>query len=159
MTTSDEGNYTIEVRQLEPAPALVERFSSPASEIAKHLGRIFGETVAFLQRPGMPQPLAAFARYTMQPGDVFDVEAGFTATGPIDPSGLPPGMEVIELPGGPAAVCLHVGSYDSVAGAYNAIVSWVTANSRKASGPPWEVYLSMPDEVPPRTEVYQPLEA
>jgi effector-binding domain-containing protein len=122
--------------------------------IAEALSRIFGEVIACLGRTGAT-PLEAFARYTIHPdGAEVDIEAGFSTTGKVKPEGR---IEAGSLPGGEVATVLHVGPYDRVGEAYEAVTAWLKQTGRASEGQPWEAYLSMPPEDPPRTRVYFPL--
>lgn len=54
---------------------------------------------------------------------------------------------------------LHVGPYETLAPAYEAVQAWMAANRRVAAGPPMEFYLSPPDVTADeiKTEVVFPL--
>jgi effector-binding domain-containing protein len=144
--------YDIAVRRLEPQHTAVIRATCAWSEIPATLGAAFGEIFPCVAQsgavPGMP-----FARYTPH-GDTVDVEAGAIVSQPIPPAGrVVPG----QLPGGDAAVTLHVGPYEGVAAAYEAVQAWLTEHKRVAAGDPWELYLTPPEANPPQTEVVFPL--
>jgi effector-binding domain-containing protein len=146
-------SYSIEVRRLDRQDAAVVRARCRWDQISDTLGGIFSEVWSAISASGGAPLGGAFGRYTPQ-GDEVEIEAGFTVAGPVTPSGR---VESSELPGGEAAVCLHVGPYDQVAAAYEAVVSWMSANGRTPAGAPWEVYLTPPEEQPPKTEVVFPL--
>lgn len=55
-------------------------------------------------------------------------------------------------PAGEVATTLHVGSYDTLNLAHDAIHSWCTANGRVIGGASWEIYGDPTDE-PPGVEV------
>lgn len=99
-----------------------------------------------------------FARYRQLAADRFQVEAGFPVNQPVGRVG-----EVVPstLPGGELAVTVHVGPYDQLTSAYQAVADWMDKTGHQVSGPPWEVYYSDPEEQPDpdtwRTEVIQPL--
>ena len=67
-----------------------------------------------------------------------------------------PGVETVELPGGPAARTLHAGRYAEVGRAYRTLQDWVVDNGYVARDQPWETYLDEPDVPVPRTLVYLP---
>jgi effector-binding domain-containing protein len=147
-------SYEPEIVTREAMPTAVVRTTVPMSGIAEALSGIYSEVVAYLGRAGVT-PIEAFARYTVRDGGAaVDIEAGFSATGPVQPEGR---IEAESLPGGEAATVLHVGPYDQVGEAYEALAAWLAGKGRQQEGQPWEVYLSMPDEVPPRTLVVFPL--
>jgi effector-binding domain-containing protein len=147
-------SYEPEIETREVSPTAVIRTTVPLSGIAAALSSIYSEVIAYLSRIGLT-PLEAFARYTIHDGGTrVGMEAGFSTTGPVQPEGR---IEAGSLPGGEAATVLHVGPYDQVGDAYEAVEAWLKEKGREPAGHPWEVYLSMPDEVPPRTHVVFPL--
>jgi len=51
-----------------------------------------------------------------------------------------------ETPAGEVAMTTHVGSYDKLAAAYDAIYSWRTATGRAFAGCSWEIYGDWTDD-------------
>ena len=149
---------TVELRQLSRTDTAVVRLTCPPEEIGENMDSIFGEVMAYLDASGVAPAGVAFGRYTMRDGQSeVDIEAGFTIARPIADPALSGRIEPGELPGGEAAVCLHVGPYDQVGAAYQAVAEWVTKEKRRPVGAAWEAYLSMPGEDPSRIEVVLPL--
>jgi effector-binding domain-containing protein len=147
-------SYEPRIETREPTPTAVVRVTVPMASIAETLGSIFNEVIEHLGRTG-GTPVEAFARYTIHEGGAdADIEAGFTASGPVRPEGR---IEAGTLPGGEVATVMHVGAYDQVGEAYQAVEAWLNEQGRVTVERPWEVYLSMPDEVPPRTRVDFPI--
>jgi effector-binding domain-containing protein len=69
-------------------------------------------------------------------------------------------MEIRELPGMQALCALHKGPYPLVGEAYERITAYAAAHGMKLCGPPRELYLNDPAEVPESellTEVQFPL--
>nr|WP_281381514.1 MerR family transcriptional regulator [Conexibacter arvalis] len=69
---------------------------------------------------------------------------------------LPPGVEPLDLPGGPVARVLHVGSHDELPLAYFPLLAWLQERGHPAVGPVRERHLDDPATVAPerlRTEV------
>jgi effector-binding domain-containing protein len=66
-----------------------------------------------------------------------------------------------DLPGGEAAVTMHVGPYDGLTRTYERLHDWIHAQGRDEGPGPWESYLDDPAEVDDpaelRTEVTWPL--
>ena len=65
-----------------------------------------------------------------------------------------------EIPGGKAAGCLHVGLYDQVGAAYEALQKWMQVNAYTPSGVAYEFYLNDPRSTPVaelQTQVVFPL--
>jgi DNA gyrase inhibitor GyrI len=67
----------------------------------------------------------------------MDIDFGVQVVRPFDGEG-----EVIctETPAGEVAMTTHVGSYDKLGGAHEAIHSWGAANHRIFGGYSWEIY-------------------
>jgi effector-binding domain-containing protein len=61
------------------------------------------------------------------------------------------GWQVRELPAGTFVALTHVGPYDTLPAAYDALATWIGAHDLAVAGPPREVYLSGPDVPPART--------
>jgi effector-binding domain-containing protein len=53
-----------------------------------------------------------------------------------------------EFPAGKVAECLHVGPYDQLGAAYEALQQWMTANGHTPSGVAYEFYLNDPQSTP-----------
>ena len=146
--------YDIEVRHLARTPTLTIHAEIAQSEIQATMGASFGALFGYAGRNGV-QPTGVFARYhAFEPKIVMDV--GVMLPRALGGEG---NIEAGEIAEGDAAVTLHVGPYDAMAPAYEAVQAWIAANGRSAAGPPMEIYLSPPD-VPPdevKTEVVFPL--
>lgn len=110
------------------------------------LGSVYGSIAAYLeanrQFPAGP-PFAAYYNMDMQD---LDVEIGFPIASPLPGNDdLHPG----EIPGGRYAICIHVGSYDQIAPAYQALTKWVEENGETPTGVAYEYYLNDPQDTPP----------
>jgi effector-binding domain-containing protein len=75
----------------------------------------------------------------------LDLEIGFPFVQQLQGEG-----EVVtgEIPAGTAAACLHVGPYDQLGAAYEALQQWMTANGYTPSGVAYEFYLNDPQSTP-----------
>jgi effector-binding domain-containing protein len=64
------------------------------------------------------------------------------------------------LPGGSIASTVHVGPYEDLPAAYDAVYTWITEHGGQPAGDMWEVYETDPDEHPDpstwRTRVFVP---
>jgi effector-binding domain-containing protein len=136
--------YRVEERDLTEQPTLVTRARLRIPDIRGWIGPAFGRVIAAIQASGSAPSAPPFARY--QPVedrlDTFDVEAGFPVAGPITPVG--DDIQAATLPAGPAAVTVHVGPYDEMTPAYDALEKWVADRGGAVAGAPWESYLSEP---------------
>lgn len=125
------------------------------AEIGAWLGHTYGTIARALTAQGIVPASPPFARYHRLGDEKFEVEAGFpvsaavTATADVRPS---------RLPGGTVATTVHIGPYDEMAPAYDAVASWVSAQGGTPVGDPWETYLDEPDRDPAtwRTVIVQP---
>ena len=135
----------------------VARAVLPVAEIDPWLDKTFAAIAGLLaaQRAGPAGP--PFARFHSLGGGRFEVEAGFPARGLIEGGGE---AQPSGLPGGPVAVTMHIGPYDQLESAYQALEWWVSENGGELAGDAWEVYFTDPSTEPDaaawRTEVVQP---
>ncbi len=144
------------VRQLPRQPTFVVRGRVAVEDIGQWLGPVFHRTAAAAGSSIVGPP---FARYHMvgEAPTEFEVEAGF----PVAVAGTAEnGVETSELPGGPALVVTHIGPFDEIASAYEAVTEWLAEHGDETAGAPWEVYLTDPAQEPDparwRTEIVQP---
>ena len=147
--------YEIETRTLAEQDTAVEFATLRVADIGPWLASAFNEVASYLGRKGAGPAGMPFARFHPTGDDHFEVEAGFPASTPTSGEGE---VEPSELPGGLAAVTVHVGPYDTMEPAYAALRTWVRAHGGEPAGDAWEVYFSGPDADPSswRTEVVQP---
>jgi effector-binding domain-containing protein len=89
----------------------------------------------------------------------LDVEMGFPVTKATEGSGR---VKAGKLPGGKAAVTLHVGPYEKIEEAYNRLTTFVKDQGLETESFCYEFYLNDPAETAPeelKTEIYFPLKA
>lgn len=146
-------NYEVQQTDLQAQPTAVVRGHVTRDGIGDFLGRAFGNVMAAVAEQGLDITGAPFGFYGPPDDDGFDVEAGFPVSGAVLPAG---DVEASELPGGTCAKTLHVGAYDKVSGAYEALSAWVIDNGQVPAGPAWESYLDPPEVDEPRTAVFLP---
>jgi effector-binding domain-containing protein len=88
------------------------------------------------------------------PGEagVLTVDAGVEVFSEFAGSGA---VRCMATPAGEVAATAHYGEYSAMAGAYQALEQWCTANSRQPAGVNWEVYGDWDDDPSNRrTDVY-----
>jgi effector-binding domain-containing protein len=131
----------------------------PFAEVGVWLPAAYDEVFAALARQGLDPVGQPFARYDMR-GDHFVMEAGAAVALQVVPEGrVVPGT----LPGGPVAITTHLGPYDQLGDAVDALTTWVVAQGSTPAGAHWEIYYSdpilEPDPASWRTDVLLPMVA
>jgi effector-binding domain-containing protein len=149
--------YEIHAEARETQLTAVARATLPVAQIGPWLGRTYGAIIGLLAARQASPAGPPFARFHMLGGGRFEVEAGFPVSRPIEPSG---DVQPSELPGGQVAVTVHVGPYDQMESAYQALASWVADHGGELAGDAWEIFFSDPATEPDpatwRTEIVQP---
>ena len=149
--------YEIETRQFEEQVTAVVFGEVARDDLPAFLDKALPEAAAYLQKFGVGPDGPAFARYTDAADGRWEVEAGYPATTPVGGQG---NVEPSELPACTAAVVTHVGPYDGLAAAHQALEGWLEEHGHTPEGGPWEVYVTDPHEDPDpstwRTLVVQP---
>ncbi len=150
--------YEIQVEELNEQPVLHQRFECPAAELTARFGEVLPAVFQQAMASGSPPAGPPYARYHGM-GENIDVEAGIPTAGPAQASGE---IRAGTLPGGPAAVTMHIGSFDGLGAAHEALAKWAADNGRQPSGGSWEMYLSDPEQEPDsstwQTRIVLPLE-
>jgi len=151
--------YEIQERTLAEQPTMVVRGKIKLEDIPAFLGRVYSTVERQARESGAHVIAAPFARYrSLDPAyREFEIEAGLPVLVAVAGHGE---VEASSLPGGPAAVTVHVGPYERLEPAYEAITTWLQEHDAHPEGPAWEVYHTDPDEQPDpatwHTEVVQP---
>ncbi|HEY4584431.1 MAG TPA: GyrI-like domain-containing protein [Acidimicrobiia bacterium] len=151
--------YQVSSRTLQEQPTLVMTAKAAVAEIPGLLGKAYTAVAERAGRSGRALTGPPFARYRPLDDEYaeFEIEAGFPVDQPAEGGG-----EVVAstLPGGAAAVVTHVGPYDQMKPAYEAVETWIVEHDSQPEGAPWEVYYSDPveqtDPATWRTEIVQP---
>lgn len=146
------------LRTLEPQPALIIRSRVPRSEIAATIGQSLGRIVPHALGRGGTFAGQPFSRYPEFGPGAITLEAGMPLIAPVAGEG---DIEALTLPGGPAAVAVHGGGYETMHETYTALERWIAEQGRQPAGPPWEVYVTDPANHPDpadwRTEICWPV--
>ena len=159
----------VEVRTLAPATTVAVRLETTADQLSSVFEVELPRVGAEVAKVGAAMAGPPFARYHHFAPDRVDVEIGIpieVAPASLDPAGSAPDgrIGVSSLPGGPAAVTVHHGSYDSLVTTYDGLAAWIASEKpggSLAGDGPWEVYLTDPGQTPDPaewlTEVVWPL--
>ncbi len=150
--------FKVELRPARPQPVLSIRVKTRPERIAATLAEILPEVFGYLKELGVPSAGRPFTRYHHFSAEEVDLEGGLPVSKPVAGRGR---IAAGELPGGLLAASWHVGPYDGLAAAHQALRVWLDGQGRQAAGPSWEVYWTDPAEVPNpaewKTEVICPV--
>ena len=151
--------YEIEERTLAEQPTMVVSGKVKLEDIPAFLGRVYTTVERQVQEAGAHVIGAPFARYRCLDAEFteFEIEAGIPVLVAAPGHGEVHGSS---LPGGPAAITIHIGPYQRMEPAYQAIEAWLHERGAEPNGPAWEVYHTDPDEQSDpatwHTEIVQP---
>ncbi len=152
------GKYTVDIITLEEQPTLTIRFKVAPAQVAAKLAEVLPAVGMYTAEAGIQPSGQPFSRYHEVDADMLDIEAGMPVSGPATGKGE---IQARTLPGGRIAMTWHVGPYDQLGSAHEALTQWVTDNNHTPAGAPWEVYVTDPGEEPDpgkwRTQVFLPL--
>ena len=159
MTDLVEGrpDTSIEVSlcELPPKHAAVVRISGSVQDLPALMGRAFSVTSRAITSAGARCAGHPFARYTAF-GERIEAMVGFPFVGDVPAT---EGVEITELPGGRAATIRHIGPYSEIGSAWERGTAYLKDHGLTPTGPPWECYLTGPEDPgPPITEVFWPLD-
>ncbi len=144
--------YEITLAEAPEVDVAVVRGRVDHEGIPAFVGQAFGEVLAVVGEEAVCGP--PFSRYAMLPG-AWDIRSGFPVSASIEPEGS---VEPDSLPGGPLVSTLHVGPYQELGMAYDALESWIASHGFAPAGDPWESYLDGPEVPEPRTLISWPVQ-
>lgn len=151
---------SISRRDLPEQPILFVQSRIARHEIAKTIGESLGQTFSHAIAAGLVVAGRPFARYVSTGPGLLTIDVGMPVSAPAVSAGP---VQAGTLRGGPAAVALHGGPYDTLSESYAALERWMETNGFTKAGAPWELYLNDPAEHPDpaewRTEICWPLAA
>jgi effector-binding domain-containing protein len=146
--------YQVKSREVPAQHVATIRERVAMTAIAKAMGEGFGEVARAAEAAGAEIDGLPFAIYHEMDAEEVDVELGFPVEGQVNVGRV----HSATLPGGRAACTVHMGPYEQVGAAYEAVNRWVQEHGGRVSGVPREVYLNEPSEdVVPLTEVQIPI--
>ena len=136
--------YEIVEKDVQPQPVVSIRVTTKESDLSFTLGEMITALWLYLVKVGGRPAGMPFARYHEFRGNTVDLEVGI----PMSELGLGEGQIVAgELPGCRVAATWHVGTYDKLPEAYQALEAWLREHGRELTGVPWEIYWAGPVEI------------
>jgi effector-binding domain-containing protein len=147
----------MEVRSIEERNTLAIRTFTPVEKLSEVMGSSYGEIMQVMESLGVQPSGPPFAMYHNMDMSNLDVEMGFPVMKAAQDRGR---VKAGKLPGGKAAVTVHVGPYDRIEEAYNRLTAFVNEKGLETESSCYEFYLNDPAETPPdelKTEIYFPV--
>lgn len=151
--------YRIKVLELDDQPTLTIRATNPVDKLPEFFGKAFGGVMAYLQELGEEPTGMPFGAYYNLDMTALDVEAGFPVAKVFPGKGE---VKSSTISGGTFLSTMHIGSYDSMEPAYDALKKWARDNGYEPSEIAYEFYLNDPNESPgtvPETEIRIPVKS
>jgi len=139
--------YDIILKHQPRRSVAVVKFRATVAEMGQRIGAAFEEVSNYLVQSGALFQGPAVAYFIPGPSD-FDVSAGFVVSAAISGDG---NVVPAELPECDAVVTTHLGGYDTLPAAHEAMQSWMRANGHEPSEEMWEEYWSDPSTPPEQT--------
>jgi effector-binding domain-containing protein len=148
--------YEVTQRTLVDQYTAVVRGEIAPAEMPGFLSNAYRAVGEYLRQIHVSPSGPPFARFTFL-DDVVALEAGFPVPYEVAGEGA---VEPSTLPDGPAAVTTHIGRYEDLAMAVDAVHRWLDEHGFVPAGPHWEVYFTDPNAEPDpsrwRTDVVVP---
>ena len=141
--------YSITTRTFVEQPTIARRTTLPADRVGSWLAETYAQISAYLKGLEIAMAGPPYARYTFH-GDTFHVdqmgvEAGFPVNGAVPGKGS---IQPSHLPGGTAAITVHLGPYEKLEGAYKAVMEWLAVHGYEPIDGHWEIYHTDPAQEP-----------
>ena len=135
-------DYEVILKQVEAQRVAGVRDVIPDETlVTPTFNRLFDEVISYVAQHGARPNGPGIALWH----DTFDQRARDMEVAAAMPTAdsLPDGarVHVHDLPAATMASVVHHGSFDGLGPAYNAVLSWITANGYQVTGPSREVYL------------------
>jgi effector-binding domain-containing protein len=150
-------SYNCEVKEQQPQPVLSIRRRTPVQQLPQVLGEVYGKIGHYLGELQQHPTGAPFAAYYNMDMNDLDVEIGFPVAAKLPEKD---DIQAGEIPGGQIASCKHVGPYNEVGLAYEALTEYVKEQGFEPTGIAYEYYLNDPTETAPdalETQILFPL--
>lgn len=139
--------YECAIKNLAAQPVVSIRTRTAVQDLPALLGQTYLVIMNCLGQVGGEPAGPPFVVYYNLDMQDLDMEIGF----PVQQSF--PSIETAqnsEIPAGRYATTLHVGPYNQMDAAYEALTNWIQQNGFQATGAAYEFYLNDPREVDPK---------
>jgi effector-binding domain-containing protein len=142
----------ISIEQVEPRTIASVRRRAAPEQLSTVVPAACGEVWDFVRARGIADPGRLVALYRAGEDGRLDVEVGVEVAGPFTGDGE---VSCSAIPGGAVATTVHIGPYDRLGAAHEAISEWCRRNHREWAGLNWEIYGHWDDDPEKlRTDVF-----
>jgi effector-binding domain-containing protein len=126
--------HQVVIQQVAAQTTAVIRFRAAKSELSKVVPAACGEVWSFARAANLPRPGRHIALYL---DDAINLEVGVEM-----PAAFVGNDRVVcsTTPAGTVATVVHMGPYNRLHEAHDAIRKWCSMNDHALAGPNWEVY-------------------
>jgi AraC family transcriptional regulator len=141
-------DYSIQLKELPAQMALCTEARATFASIGASISAAFGD---IMRAAGEGEPPFAGRPFVIYPEDVdgqFVMRVCLPVVAHCPPPPAGSDVTLDEVPGATAACLVHKGPYSELAKAYDVLRTWLTANGRKTTGGPREIYVTDPGSVP-----------
>ena len=132
-------NYEVVVEAAHPELVAAVRATVPAGGIARAWKPALDQVWVFLKANGELRPGHNLFLYhhPERRNEPMNIDFGVQVPRPFEPAG---NVWCITTPAGEVARTVHIGPYDQLSAAHNALNDWCAAHNRKIAQASWEIY-------------------
>ena len=132
-------NYDVVLETAQEELIAAVQATVPIGDIARAWKPALDRVWAFLKTHGELNPGHNLFLYhhPERRNEAMNVDFGVQVARPFEPEG---DIRCIKTPAGEVARTVHIGPYDRLGDAHNAIHAWCAANNRKIAQASWEIY-------------------
>lgn len=151
--------YNVTVKDLKPQPVVCIRTRCKREALGDAFADILPAAFKYVAtKGGVPMGRPYSRLISIAEDGTLEYEGGVPVMKPLPAEGR---VLSDTLPGGPTAVTMHVGPYDQLGEAYEAMARWCAENGHTPAGMGWESYVSDPGKEPDpskwQTQCFLPL--
>ena len=136
--------YEIRVEQVESRTIASVRRRSRIDQLSTVVPSGCGDVWNFIRSAGIADPGRNLAVYRNYDGAELDAEIGVEVASPFNSDGE---VSCSATPAGTVATTVHLGPYNRLGEANDAILQWCRDNHRELAGPSWEIYGHWTDDL------------
>ncbi|MFX1274598.1 MAG: GyrI-like domain-containing protein [Promethearchaeota archaeon] len=150
-------SYNCEIKERADQPTITIRKRAAVQYLPQVLGESYKTLMQYMGEIGAFPIGAPFVIYYNIDMQDLDLEIGFPVSKKLQDK---EDMKASRIQAGKYATCIHIGPYNEISLAYNALNEWMKNNGYEGIGRAIEIYLNDPSETPSeelKTEIQFPL--